>query len=95
MEIIIIILAVGVFLFGTKKIPEMARSLGRAKGEFQKAKQELELELRDADKISSPEKVIPSTEHQKLLKAAVELGIDAEGKTDDQLRVEIRSAIEK
>ena len=37
----------------------------------------------------------PSAEHQKLLKAAVELSIDVEGKTDDQLRAEIRSAVDK
>ena len=36
MEIILIIIAVAVFLFGTKKIPEMARSLGKATGEFRK-----------------------------------------------------------
>nr|AIF16448.1 Sec-independent protein secretion pathway component [uncultured marine thaumarchaeote KM3_74_C10] len=95
MELIIILLVVGVGLFGTKKIPEIARSLGRAKGEFHKGKRELERELKDVDTTSSQEMAAPSAEHQKLLKAAVELSIDVEGKTDDQLRAEIRSAVDK
>ena len=42
-EIIVIVLIV-LLLFGAKRIPELARSLGRAKYEFQKAKRELEQE---------------------------------------------------
>lgn len=37
---IIICIAVILFLFGGKKIPELARSLGKAKGEFKKGLQE-------------------------------------------------------
>ena len=33
---VIIVIAVVVILFGAKKIPELARSLGKAKGEFKK-----------------------------------------------------------
>ena len=39
-EIILIILAV-VLLFGAKKIPEMARGLGKGLKEFKKAKDEI------------------------------------------------------
>lgn len=42
-EIIVIILFV-LLIFGAKRIPELARSLGRAKYEFQKAKRSLETE---------------------------------------------------
>jgi sec-independent protein translocase protein TatA len=31
----IILLILAIFLFGAKRIPELARNLGRAKGEFQ------------------------------------------------------------
>ena len=31
-----ILVAIFIFLFGAKKIPELARNVGRAKGEFQK-----------------------------------------------------------
>lgn len=45
-EIIVIIVAAGVLLFGGKKIVELSRGMGRASGEFKKAKQEVERELR-------------------------------------------------
>ena len=38
MEWIIIILVIVVIFFGAKKIPELARSMGRATSEFQKAR---------------------------------------------------------
>ena len=38
-EILVIILVVAI-LFGAKKIPELARSLGKAKGEFKKGMEE-------------------------------------------------------
>ncbi|MBS3925078.1 MAG: twin-arginine translocase TatA/TatE family subunit [Nitrosarchaeum sp.] len=44
--IFIIIIAV-VFIFGAKKIPELAKTLGKAKGEFEKGKIEGEKELKD------------------------------------------------
>ena len=42
-----IIVIVGVLLFGAKKIPELARTLGKSKGEFEKAKLEGDKELKD------------------------------------------------
>lgn len=44
--IFIIVIAV-VFIFGAKKIPELAKTLGKAKGEFEKGKIEGEKELKD------------------------------------------------
>jgi TatA/E family protein of Tat protein translocase len=32
---LVILFAVGIFLFGAKRLPELARSAGRAKGELQ------------------------------------------------------------
>ncbi len=48
-EIIIILLAVGILLFGNKKIIELARSLGRFSGEFKKGKLEIENEINKAE----------------------------------------------
>ena len=42
-----IIVIVGVLLFGAKKIPELARTLGKSKGEFEKGKLEGDTELKD------------------------------------------------
>ena len=46
-EILIIIVLAVVFIFGAKKIPELAKTLGKAKGEFEKGKLEGEKELND------------------------------------------------
>jgi len=48
-EILIIILAIGVFLFGGKKIVEVARAMGRFSGEFKKGKKEIEREMKEAE----------------------------------------------
>jgi len=46
-EILIILVLAAVFIFGAKKIPELAKTLGKAKGEFEKGKIEGERELND------------------------------------------------
>jgi len=45
-EIIIILLAIGILLFGSKKITELARSMGRFTGEFKKGKRDMEEEIK-------------------------------------------------
>ena len=47
MEWIWIAIIVGVFIFGAKKIPELARTFGKAKGEFEKGKIEGDKELKE------------------------------------------------
>jgi len=44
---IFVIIIVAVLIFGVKKIPELARTFGKAKGEFEKGKIESEKELKD------------------------------------------------
>jgi TatA/E family protein of Tat protein translocase len=47
-----IILLIAVLLFGSKKIPELARGLGKSIGEFKKAKDEFEREIKkSADEL--------------------------------------------
>jgi sec-independent protein translocase protein TatA len=46
-EILVIVVLAAVFIFGAKKIPELAKTLGKAKGEFEKGKIEAEKELDD------------------------------------------------
>ena len=54
MEIVVIAILV-LILFGAKKLPTFARSLGRSMGEFRKAKDEFEAELhRAADEPTPP-----------------------------------------
>ena len=57
---IILVLAVLLLLFGAKKIPEIARSLGKSLGEFKKGQQDAsssdssETEKKDESKPSKP-----------------------------------------
>ncbi|MDA7940500.1 MAG: twin-arginine translocase TatA/TatE family subunit [Nitrosopumilus sp.] len=46
-EWIIILVVVAVLIFGAKKIPELAKTFGRARGEFEKGRIEGDRELRD------------------------------------------------
>ncbi len=55
-EILIIILAVGIVLFGGKKIIDLARSMGRFSGEFKRGKKEIEKELKEAEEQETKEK---------------------------------------
>lgn len=52
----IIIFVVVLLLFGAKKIPELARGLGKSMGEFKKAKDEFEREIKNAESEVSEEK---------------------------------------
>lgn len=49
-EIIVIVLVVAVLFFGSGKITEFAKSIGRVTGEFKKGKKEVEEELKDVTK---------------------------------------------
>lgn len=49
---IILILLVILILFGAKKIPELARGIGKGMSEFKKGLKEVEHEIKDADKQS-------------------------------------------
>lgn len=87
-EIVLIFLIV-ILLFGASKIPELARSLGKATGEFKKAKQEAELEVKDIEK-SLKEGDNPKEKSLKVRQMAKDLGISVEGKSDEQLLDEIQ-----
>ncbi len=45
----ILIFLVMLLLFGAKKLPELARGLGKSMGEFKKARQEFEHEITHAE----------------------------------------------
>ncbi len=99
---VVIIIAVGLLLFGPKKLPELARSIGRAVGEYQKAVKEFEHEvdstrkdvLGDGGSTPSGPARTPGARKKtgpspQLLKIAKNLGIDTANKTESQLLAEI------
>ena len=101
MEWIILLLFVVLLLFGAKKIPEFARSLGKAKAEFQRGQMQVEREIReekdkyeDEDrKKRASKKKSPGSQGKKkpskVVEAAKALGINTEGKTEAELKSEI------
>lgn len=88
MEWIILLAFIIIILFGAKKLPELARSIGKATGEFQRGRQEIEKELKTISEAPKEE-----SEKEKLMKAAQELGINTEGKTEEEIRNQIKEKL--
>ena len=74
-----------VFLWGPQKLPELAKSIGLAKKEFEKAAKEATTSTSPAS--TSPASGQPATD--PLIVAAKSLGITTEGKTKEQIAKEI------
>ena len=87
-EFLIIIVIIVVLFFGVKKIPELARSFGKATAEYEKARIEAKKEL---DQIRGKDNV----GREKLEEIAESLGIDYTNKNDDDLRKAIEGAVNK
>jgi sec-independent protein translocase protein TatA len=56
----ILIFVVMLLLFGAKKLPELARGIGKSMGEFKKARDEFEHEITHAETQASREKIATS-----------------------------------
>jgi sec-independent protein translocase protein TatA len=94
MEWIIIILVIVVIFFGAKKIPELARSMGRATSEFQKARVEAKKSLAN-ESLSSQERSQQSIDREKLESIAETLGVDYSNKDDQDLKNAIDEELKK
>lgn len=88
-EWIFIIVIIVVLFFGVKKIPELAKSFGKASAEFEKAKLEAKREL---EKYRNEN---PNVGREKLESIADTLGIDYTNKNDDELKQAIENEINK
>jgi sec-independent protein translocase protein TatA len=98
-EELILIFVIILFLFGPTKLPELAKSLGSALGEFKRAQLQSEINMKELDNIASSRTPIASTRtpemQKKIQDTAEKLGIDITGKTDDQILDEMQHAGEK
>ncbi|MFQ5887654.1 MAG: twin-arginine translocase TatA/TatE family subunit [Candidatus Hydrothermarchaeales archaeon] len=101
---VVVIIAIGLLLFGPKKLPELARAIGRAVGEYQKAVKEFEHEADTVRKDVLDEGPGPSPRapgakkrgpSRQLIKIAKNLGIDTANKTESQLLAEINRKTKK
>ena len=104
MEWIVVIIAIILFLFGAKKIPELARSLGRVSGEFNRGKRMVEKEVHQAerdvrfDPVSEPDgKAVPERVEgptdSPIHQSAIEYGISTEGRSDQELKEILRQRV--
>lgn len=89
---LILIIVVVLLLFGASKIPELARNLGRGVAEFKRAQKEAEMELKALEKDI---KMSKDEKRKKIEKIARDLGINPEGKSDEELLDEINKALSK
>jgi sec-independent protein translocase protein TatA len=96
--IIIGVVAIVIIMWGPAKIPQFARALGQAKGEFNKASKEFNNAANsDAPVQPAAAPVVAETapaptiktKDEMLLETAQKLGIPTEGKTREQLSEEI------
>ena len=99
-EWIIIIVVIAVVIFGAKKVPEIARSFGRATTEYEKAKIEAKKELqrvKDLGTTTSADTTMEASvqNREKLESVANKLGINHSEMSDDQLRAAIQAEINK
>src|SRR5215212_4587525 len=85
-EWIFIVVIVVVLIFGAKKIPDLARGLGKATTEFEKAKIESKRELSKIKKSGILSTTNTTASREKLESIADTLEIDYKDKDDDQLR---------
>lgn len=81
-EILLVLILIVLLIWGPKQIPKLARSLGLAKKEFEKAaKGEIEEEEEETT--------------DELIKLAKELGIDTKGKSKEEIKKEILEKTKK
>jgi sec-independent protein translocase protein TatA len=88
LEWIIIIGLIVVVFFGVRKIPELAKSFGKASAEFQKARIQAKRELQQMQSQGN-------VGREKLETIAESLGIDYTNKNDDELRTAIEIELNK
>jgi sec-independent protein translocase protein TatA len=86
--IIIGVVAIVIIMWGPAKIPEFAKALGRAKGEFSKAQKEFSDAATTTEKAPATQATVRSKD-EVLVSTAKDLGISTEGKTKEQISDEI------
>ncbi|MGD1835032.1 MAG: twin-arginine translocase TatA/TatE family subunit [Nitrososphaeraceae archaeon] len=105
----IIIALICIFLiFGSKKLPQVSRNLGKAFAEYDKTKKTIMNEIEKTSKLESDNEHSEynnkigknirgpvSSEREKLEKIAISLGIEYNNRTDDEIRSNIMKKMKK
>lgn len=85
-EWIIIIFVAIVLILGTNQLPGAARKVGKAVGEYNKAKTEMENQMKGITNHNLQVNGPVQTERQKLEMIAKSLGMNTTGKSEEELR---------
>jgi len=80
-EWVLILIFIGLLiLWGPQKLPQLARAIGEAKREFEKASKGI---------FEEPQSKAEENVDEKIVELAKSLGIETEGKTKEQILQEI------
>ena len=95
-EWMIIIFVALILLFGTNKLPEAGKKIGKIIGEYNKAKNDVQKQIKDYAEPNSNSSGLSvngpvQTERQKLEYMAKSLGINIKNKSDLELKQIIES----
>ncbi len=93
--LILLVIIVALLLLGPTKIPELARGLGKAMGEFRRGKAEFDSEINRAVASSAGSQYQPPMPAPSILRAAEELGVDTRGKSERDLKLDIVRAMDR
>lgn len=92
-EWVIIIFVALILILGTNKLPEAARKLGKAVNEYNKAKNDIQSNMKNVTNQNLDVSGPVENERQKLEIIAKSLGIRVEDKTEEDLRKMISDKI--
>lgn len=84
--VVLIVAVVALVIWGPKKLPEFAKAIGQARGEFSKASKSSSAEVSGP---TEPQSNATTSSDDILIQTAKKLGINTEGKTKEQLSQEI------
>jgi len=90
-ELIVLLIIIAILLlFGPSKLPELARGIGKALGEFRRGKMEVERQ------ISTELREIEVRDTRgKVDKAAGALGVASSGRSEMQLKIDVARAVDR
>ena len=92
-EWIMIVFVALILLLGTNRFPEAAKKIGKIVGEYKKAKDTVEKQMKDVTKESFEVSGPVKDERKKLETMSNTLGIDFKDKTNDELKKIIENKI--